>query len=91
MLKEISQCPAKYVSYGDGDLGVVILKAVAISDIEDMDPASIGDGTWYPCDKDGKELTASPLAAAALGASRSEAKTRTARANGIKGGRPKKA
>jgi hypothetical protein len=90
MLKEIQRCPVRYISYGDGDLGKAILKTDALRDIEAIDDASIGEGTWYPCDAKGKELTASQLAAAALGASRSEAKTRTARENGARGGRPKK-
>ena len=90
MLAEIKAIPAKYVSYGDGDLGIAVKKADAIRDIESMAPESIGEGTWYPCDKNGKELTATQLAAAALGASRSEAKKKTARENGKQGGRPKK-
>lgn len=90
MLREIGKCPTRYVSYGDGDLGIAIKKADALKDIESIAPESIGEGTWYPCDKDGKELTQSQLAAATLGASRTHAKAKAVRENGKKGGRPKK-
>jgi hypothetical protein len=49
MLAEIAASDAEYVTYGDGDLGVPVLRADAMDDIASMDPLSIGDGTWYPC------------------------------------------
>lgn len=88
VLEEIKKCPVKYVSYGDGDLGMAVPRDEAITDIESMDPITIGAGTWYPCDRTGKELTATQLAAATLGSSRSEAKVKASRENGKKGGRP---
>ena len=49
MLAEIAASDAKYITYGDGDLGIPVSKADALDDIASMDPLSIGDGTWYPC------------------------------------------
>lgn len=88
MMAEIEACPARFVTYGDGDLGVAVEKNQALADIDSMDPESIGEGTWYPCDKNGKVLTASQLAAAALGSVTSTVKAAAAKANGSKGGRP---
>lgn len=45
---------ADYVTYGDGDLGVPVKINDALTDIINMDPESIGDGTWYVCDETGK-------------------------------------
>jgi hypothetical protein len=90
LLDEIRSCPARYVSYGDGDLGIAIPRLEAIKDIEAMDEDSIGEGTWYPCDKDGNELTGSQLAAATLGSARTRAKAQASQRNGRLGGRPAK-
>ena len=90
LLDQIRSCPAAYVSYGDGDLGKAIPRQEAIKDIESMDEDSIGEGTWYPCDKDGTELTDAQLAAALLGSTRSPRKAHASRENGKKGGRPVK-
>ncbi|NCB31483.1 MAG: hypothetical protein EOM66_08765 [Clostridia bacterium] len=88
LLDEIRSCPAKYVSYGSGDLGIAVPKADALKDIASMDEESIGEGTWYPCDKNGKELTSAQLAAATLGSARTPRKTEASRNNGKLGGRP---
>jgi hypothetical protein len=56
MVAEITACDCEYVTYGDGDLGKPIAKADAIADISSMEDDMIGEGTWYPCDEDGKIL-----------------------------------
>ncbi len=56
MLEEIKASSSKYITYGDGDLGIPVLREKAIEDIENMEADSIGLGTWYECDENGKEI-----------------------------------
>ena len=53
LIDELKNSDAEYVTYGDGDLGIPVLRTDAIRDIESMDDESIGDGTWYECDSEG--------------------------------------
>jgi soluble P-type ATPase len=53
LLKEIKASKSKYVTYGDGDLGMPILREDAIADIFSMEQDVIGKGTWYECDEHG--------------------------------------
>ena len=53
MLKELRASLAMYVTYGDGDLGIPVLRTDAIKDIASMEEHQIGDGTWYACDENG--------------------------------------
>jgi hypothetical protein len=54
MLAEIRASKNAYITYGDGDLGIPVSRMAAIRDIESMDDAQIGEGTWYECDETGK-------------------------------------
>ena len=56
MLAELRASKAKYVTYGDGDLGTPFTRASAIKDIESMDEDSVGEGTWYECNEKGEIL-----------------------------------
>ena len=63
MLKELRDCKAEYVTYGDGDLGMAIPREEAIQDVEGMDEDSIGEGTWYPMEVSEAELDGADLVA----------------------------
>ena len=53
LAEEIMASTSKYVTYGDSDLGIPVLREEAIADILGMDDEIIGEGTWYECDEDG--------------------------------------
>ena len=53
MANEISASKSIYVTYGESDLGMPILREDAIEDILSMDDEMIGEGTWYECDEKG--------------------------------------
>ena len=53
MLIEIKKSDSEHITYGEGDLGVPILRTEAVTDILAMDNETIGDGTWYECDENG--------------------------------------
>ena len=54
MADEIRQSDSSYVTYGESDLGIPVLRHNAIADIESMDDEMIGEGTWYECDARGQ-------------------------------------
>ena len=53
VVEEIRASKSKYVTYGEGDLGIPVKREKAIADIAMMDDEMIGEGTWYECDKNG--------------------------------------
>ena len=63
MVEEIRKSGAEFVTYGDGDLGTPVSVEEAIQDIENMDDDMIGEGTWLPCDEDGRLITEEPAGA----------------------------
>ena len=54
MIAELSASDSKYVTYGESDLGIPVLREEAIADISSMDDEQIGEGIWYECDEDGR-------------------------------------
>lgn len=54
MIIELEASDSEYVTYGESDLGIPILREDAISDISSMEDEQIGNGTWYECDSKGK-------------------------------------
>lgn len=51
MIEEIKASGAKFVSYGDSELGCVIVPVEdALADIADMDEEMIGNGDWMEHD-----------------------------------------
>lgn len=57
MADEIRSSGSKFVTYGEGDLGIPIERENAIRDIESMADESIGEGTWFECDEKGVVTT----------------------------------
>jgi len=53
MAEEIAASTSDYVTYGESDLGIPVLREDAIAEILCMDDEMIGDGTWYECDEHG--------------------------------------
>jgi hypothetical protein len=53
MADEMRASTSEYVTYGQSDIGIPVLRTTAIADIETMDDDSIGDGTWHECDSEG--------------------------------------
>ncbi|MHB8915869.1 MAG: hypothetical protein ACYC4K_08670 [Thiobacillus sp.] len=53
IVEEISASSSEYVTYGDSDIGIPVLREDAIADLSSMDDEQIGEGTWYECDEHG--------------------------------------
>jgi hypothetical protein len=53
MAQEIAASRSKFVTYGEGDIGIPVDRMEAIEDILNIDDELIGDGTWYECDNEG--------------------------------------
>ena len=56
MLDELHNSTSDYVTYGDGDLGIPILRLDAIKDIESLYNYQIGEGTWFECNSNGSVI-----------------------------------
>jgi len=56
LLAEIKASSATYITYGESDLGTLVLREDALADIATMDDEQIGEGTWYECDEEGRVI-----------------------------------
>jgi uncharacterized protein YuzE len=54
LLEEIKASKALYITYGDSDLGIPVLREDTLADIASMDDEQIGEGTWFECDEEGE-------------------------------------